>query len=130
MAVAFRAVVPGRRLEMVTTLPLDKVEFDSKVLELQTLTRDWADRECTTFDEAVRRAADLPKATGGSIWDMPAIDSKRVVSLLVELEPLLGCKLPSKLSKRGGYKTTDELLADLIPKIRHLCPETGAPNAI
>lgn len=114
---------------MVTTLPLDKVKFDSKVPELQTLTRDWADRECTTFDEAVRPAG-LPIAAGGSIWDMPAIDSKRAVSLLVELEFLLNCKLPSKLIKRGGYKSPDELLGDLVPKIRQLCSETAAQNAV
>lgn len=111
-------------------LPLDKVKFDAKAVELEALTRDWADRECTSFDEAVRRAAGLPKGNGGSIWDMPAIDSKRVVSLLVELEQMLGCNLPSALIKRGGYRDTDALVANLLPKIRHNCPDVVTPAAI
>ena len=110
-------------------LPVDKVQFDAKAPELKALTRDWADRECTPFDEAVRRTAGLPKDSGGSIWEMPSIDSKRVVSLLVELEPVLGCKLPLTLVKRGGYISTDDLVADLMPMIRGCCSEPSAPTA-
>lgn len=105
---------------------LNKAEFDAQQAELIALARDLAERECTTFDEAVDRAAG---AEGdGSIWDMPEIDSKRTVSLLTELEPIVGRKLPSSLIKRGGYANVDVLLADLFPKIRKLCPDAAKPG--
>ena len=111
---------------MKTSLPLDKSQFDEKASQYEALTRDWADRECTTFDEAVRRAAGLPQTSGGSIWNMPSIDSKRVVALLVELEPIFGCRLPSALIRRGGYANTDDLVTDLKQKIREGCRDSSA----
>jgi hypothetical protein len=111
-----------------TSLPLDEAQFDAKVTQFEALTRDWADRECTTFDEAVRRAAGLPETSGGSIWKMPSIDSKRVVSLLVELEPILGCRLPSALIRRGGYKDTVDLVNDLRQRIRESCRANSSPQ--
>jgi len=114
---------------MKTSLPLDKAQFDEKATQYEVLTRDWADRECTTFDEAVHRAAGLPQTSGGSIWKMPSIDSKRVVSLLVELEPVFGCRLPSALIRRGGYRNTDDLVNDLKQKIRERCRDSSAVNA-
>lgn len=113
------------RYHMDTTFP-NKAEFDAKLSQMEALARDWAERECSSFDAAVRREVSADEG-GGSIWDMPAIDSKRTVSLLVELEPLLGCRLPSSLIKRGGYLTIDEVVADLPPKIRRLCPDATDP---
>lgn len=113
---------------MKTSLPLDKAQFDAKVTQLEALARNWAERECSTFDEAVRRAAGLPQ-TSGSIWTMPPIDSKRVVSLLVELEPILGCKLPSALIRRGGYRNTDDLVKDLGQRIRERCGDSSPTNS-
>lgn len=106
---------------MKTLLPLDVARFDAKVPELKALARDWTERECTSFDQAVRKAAGVPSNGGGSIWDMPTIDSKRVVSLLVELEPVLDCRLPPTLIKRGGYENAEDLMADMLPKIRERC---------
>jgi hypothetical protein len=107
---------------------LSKTAFDSKREQLGILTRDWSDRECVSFDQAVRRAAGHGEGAG-SIWQMPTIDSKCVVSLLVELEPLLGCKLPSSLIMRGGYPTPQELEKDLIARIRERCTDDPIPVA-
>src|SRR4029078_8810899 len=116
------------RYPMSVALP-NKSEFDAKRSQLEALTRDWADRECTSFDTAGRRAAgDDPGE--GSIWDMPAIDSKRTVSLLVELEPMLGCKLPSSLIKQGGYASVDDMIAKLFPKMRERCPDAPKPGLV
>lgn len=110
---------------MHTTFP-NKAEFDAKLPQIEALVRDWVDRECTPFDAAVRKEAGTDDG-GGSIWDMPAIDSKQTVSLLVELEGLLGCRLPSSLIKRGGYAGADQVIADLPPKIREHCPDATDP---
>lgn len=89
----------------------------SEVFDIEECIRDWAERECTSFDEAVDRL------TGGgrdenSIWDMPSIDSKRVVGLLVELEDALGRPIPCSVIRPGGYTSVDDLAKDLGPKIR------------
>jgi len=104
-----------------------KAEFDGKLNELRSIAGDWAARECTSFDAAVQRAAGIEDGDG-SIWDMPAIDSKRVVSLLVELEPVLGCRLPTSLIKRGGYASAEELKDNLFTKIRELCSDANGPG--
>jgi hypothetical protein len=114
---------------MRKSLPLEKAQFDAKVTQFEALVRDWADRECTPFDEAVRRAAGLPPTSGGSIWKMPSIDSKPVVTLLVELEQILGCRLPSELIRRGGYKNADDLVNDLRQKIRERCCDSSGTNS-
>ena len=98
---------------------LTEGEFDARASQATALIQDWGDRECTSFDDAVRRASgEATAATGGSIWDMPTIDSKRVVSLLTELEPVLERRLPPSLIKSGGYSSVAELQADLLPKLK------------
>lgn len=105
-----------------------KAQFDSLAAQMEAFTRDWAERECTTFDEAVRRAAGVEPEP--SIWDMPAIDSKCTVALLVELETLIGggCKLPATVIKSGGYRSADDLVRTLLPTIRERCPDADKPG--
>ncbi|WP_437486750.1 hypothetical protein WME75_04410 [Sorangium sp. So ce1014] len=113
---------------MSVRLP-NKAKFDVLLPALQALTRDWAERECTSFDEAVRRASDAD-TDDGSIWDMPAIDSKRCVSLLIDLEGLLGpgCRIPVSVIKAGGYASVDDLIGKLLPKIREKCLDVAKPG--
>jgi hypothetical protein len=108
-------------------LPMTRAQFDQKRSELEALARDWADRECTSFDDAVSQSPRLP--TSGTIWAMPAIDSKRVVGLLVELEPTLGCDIPCSVIRRGGYSDRSRLVTDLLARIRERCLDDTATNA-
>lgn len=115
---------------MATRLPT-KAQFDALLPELQACTRAWAQRECTSLDDAVQQQPSGKTDTGeGSIWDMPAIDSKRVVSLLVELETVFGggCKLPVAVIKSGGYASSDDLIARLFPKLRDACTDAQKPG--
>ena len=107
----------------------NKAAFDALQPALEALAREWAERECTSFDDAVCRAAG-EDAGEGSIWDMPAIDSKRCVSLLVELEGLVGddCKIPVSVIQAGGYASVDDLIAKLLPRIRERCPDVSKPG--
>jgi hypothetical protein len=105
-----------------------KAEFDALQSALEALAREWAERECSSFDEAVRKAAG-EDPDEGSIWDMPAIDSKRCVSLLVELESLFkDCKIPVSVIKAGGYTSVDDLISKLLSKIRERCPDGAKPG--
>jgi len=109
---------------MSARLP-SKAGFDALQPTLEALARDWVARECTSFDAAVLGTSD------GSIWDMPAIDSKRVVALLVELEGVVGngCTIPVSVIAGGGYGSADDLVTKLLPRIRERCPDaqTGLP---
>ena len=59
---------------------------------------------------------------------MPAIDSKHVVALLVELEPVIGCDLPCSLARAGGYPSRLLLVTDLLARIRAQCLDTPTPT--
>ena len=108
-------------------LTLTKAQFDEKREELEILARDWADRECTSFDQAVGQTqSDSP---AGTIWTMPAIDSKRVVGLLVDLEPTIGCEIPCSVIRRGGYSDRARLVTELLARIRERCLDDPAPSA-
>jgi hypothetical protein len=54
-------------------------------------------------------------------WE-PVLDSKRVVGTLVMIEDLFpGSKIPpDKIVRRGGYRTIDEAINDMIPRLRRL----------
>jgi len=90
-----------------------KADFETLQPMLETRAREWVAKDCSSFDEAI-------SAGGGSIWDMPVIDSKRVVSLLIELESAIGngCSIPVSVIEGGGYNSADELIAKLFPRIR------------
>lgn len=102
-----------------TATNLTDAEFATREHQLNALIDDWVGRECTSFDDAVRMAAGESPA-GPSIWDMPTIDSKSVVSLLTQLEPVLDRRLPATLIKPGGYTSSEELKNDLVPKLKKL----------
>lgn len=107
-----------------------KTKLDDAQQDLEVCARAWASEECTSFDEAVGCDV-VPAADGsGSIWEMPPIDSKRVVSLLARFEAILGggCKLPVSAIKSGGYKHVDDLLVHLLPALRERCPGTAKPG--
>ena len=97
-----------------------KADFDALQPTLEARTREWVTKDCSSFDEAIDSGG------GGSIWDMPMIDSKRVVSLLVEFEMVIGngCSIPVSVIEGGGYSSADELVAKLFPRIRDRCPDT------
>ncbi|MGH7651511.1 MAG: hypothetical protein ACREMS_06665 [Gemmatimonadaceae bacterium] len=54
-------------------------------------------------------------------WE-PVLDSKRVVGTLVMIEDLFpDCRIPpDKVVKKGGYRTIDEAINDMIPRIRRV----------
>jgi acyl carrier protein len=46
-----------------------------------------------------------------------AVDSLTIVELLVQVETILGCKLPLTVIRRGGYYGVDDAISHLSPKI-------------
>jgi hypothetical protein len=108
-----------------------KVQLVALLPQLEAHARDWAEREFTSFDAAVLN--EKPKdPDAGSIWDMPAIDSKRVVSLLAELETLIGggCTLPVSAIKSGGYANAEDLVSKLLPRLLEKCSDAQKPGIV
>jgi acyl carrier protein len=53
-------------------------------------------------------------------WE-PVLDSLRVVSIVANLEELLGFRLPpDRVVRRGGYSTVDEGVEDMLNRLEHL----------
>jgi acyl carrier protein len=53
-------------------------------------------------------------------WE-PILDSLRVVSIVANLEELLGFRLPpDRVVRRGGYSTVDEGVEDMLNRLDHL----------
>jgi len=91
--------------------------FDSKVPELVEALEAWFEEEAAAIDGTVSHAA--PSGTGGSIIDMrPAIDSKRVVDATIVTEKVLGIELPPEIIKSGGYASCQEMIDDIVPKLK------------
>lgn len=93
---------------------LDGHGFDETAL-LRDL-RTWWDAEVGADDPFAP-----PKPPAGTIFDvLPAIDSLGVVAGLLLIETHLPCKVPLRLIRRGGYNSFDDMVADLMPKLRDL----------
>ena len=49
---------------------------------------------------------------------LPAIDSLGVVNGLLTIEKHVGFEVSSRVIRRGGYSSFDDMTSDLLPKIR------------
>lgn len=77
--------------------------------------RAWWDGEVGGEDDPF---AD-PKPASGTIFDvLPAIDSLGVVNGLLTIEKHIGFEVPSRIIRRGGYGSFDDMASDLLPKVR------------
>lgn len=78
----------------------------------------WWDQECEDWDALVegKSPEDLPG--GEDLWNcMPVVDSKAVARTSYIFEKYLGLPLDVKLIQRGGYKSIDEMIGDLVSKM-------------
>jgi acyl carrier protein len=63
-------------------------------------------------------AAVSPIGTAAAVGPQPVIDSLVVVSLLVELEPMVGFELPEDLVRAGGYDSIEQVVQHLLPQVQ------------
>lgn len=106
------------RIDRMETIEQEKeADFDSKTDDLCTALRDWYVEEAEAIDADI--VNDAPSGEGGSIISKtPAIDSKRVLDASSVTKEILRIEIPPEIIKPGGYETCDEMLADLLPKLR------------
>lgn len=97
--------------------------FESKRAELIAKLRQWYDEETAPLDPELDTLA--RKGSGGSVLSGdPGINSKRVLDATFITEEVFGFELPPELIQPGGYDTFEELVSDIVPKLRDVF--TGA----
>lgn len=96
---------------------ITKKKFDAIEAELRAALKKWWEDEAESFDAAVTGTA--------SVWDgMPEIDSKAVVKASPIIRKFTGSDLDPKMIRKGGYSSFNDLVSDLLPKLREACPST------
>jgi len=77
--------------------------------------RDWWDEEVVGSNDPFAE----PKPANGTIYEVqPEVDSLAVVKRLVIIDKQVGFEIPASVVRRGGYRSFDDMVADLLPKIR------------
>ena len=70
-----------------------------------------------------------PKAPSGTIFDVvPEMDSLSAVTGLVTVEEHLGFDVPPTMIRRGGYSNFDDMVNDIMPKVRSMAEKHKAAN--
>jgi hypothetical protein len=96
--------------------PWSEKEFAANKSAVDACVDDWITDNCGSFESF----DDDP-----SLWsDMPVIDSKLAVGVLVALEKVVGRQLDVNLIEAGGYSSPDDLKARLLPRVGQVCAGT------
>ena len=67
-----------------------------------------------------------PKPASGTIFDViPEIDSLGAVTGLITIEKHVGFEVPPRVIRRGGYNDFNDMVNDLLPKVRALVEKKG-----
>jgi hypothetical protein len=62
-----------------------------------------------------------PKKRPNTLFDMlPALDSLEIVRSILTVEQIIDMEVPSNLIKRGGYRSGDEMIKHLMPKLKKI----------
>ncbi len=81
----------------------------------EKVIQDTVEAEIRSFLNA---GADLESAIGISKDPLrPVVDSLVIAEVLVQIEPLVKCRLPESIIKKGGYHSIDEVVSHLVPQV-------------
>jgi hypothetical protein len=104
-----------------------KAEFDELKPQLRLeLERWWEDER-----EDLEADPPPPDLASDPLWEgLPEIDSKAVVKASPFVRKYLGVELDPRLIRKGGYSSFDDLVEDLFPKLREICPDRHPPTEL
>ena len=95
--------------------------MDTAASSLVNALQDFLEDACQDWDEAVDS-----DDSDTDLWeDMPTVDSKTVARTSPIFEKFLGIPLDVTLIRHGGYKSIDEVINELVPRM-----ETRAHGAV
>lgn len=87
----------------------------------------WWEQECGDWDTLVEGKSPDVLSGGEDLWNcMPVVDSKAVARTSPIFERHFGIPLDVKLIRRGGYKSFDEMVGDLVPKMLEIVKSNRA----
>jgi hypothetical protein len=78
---------------------------------------------------ATLKGITLPPDVAGQASASVRVDSLDVVSLLCEVEPVLGFKLKDSLARAGGYSSVNQAMDHLMPRIEAAWVKNGSKGA-
>ena len=96
--------------------------------EIEAKLRSWWQRKAAS---PLRRSPD-PRKSGGTVLDiLPEVSSTEAVEVFLEVEPILGFKLKSSgVIKPGGYRSCDEFVQHILPRLQEKFLEHNPPATI
>ena len=100
--------LPAPKLPPARQFPKGRVET--------TLANWWRTQQSGT----ARRGNPFSDARtkGGTVFDIqPQVSSQESVTVLLELQPVLGYEPSTSVIKRGGYKNCDEFVRELTARV-------------
>jgi len=88
------------------------------IVRLSAELNAWWEQECGDWDTLVEGKSQNGLLGGEDLWNcMPVVDSKAVARTSPIFEKFFGIRLDVTLIRRGGYRSIDEMIGDLIPKM-------------
>ncbi len=75
--------------------------------------------------DASMKGTTFPNDEGGKCAASVRLDSLNVVSLLCDVEPIVGFELKDNLVRAGGYNSVNEAMDHLMPRIEKAWEKNG-----
>jgi len=89
----------------------------------------WWEAESTDWDATVTAADPSALPGGADLWDdMPVVDSKTVARTSPIFERHLGIPLDIKLIRPGGYRSIEDAITDIVPKMIAVASHSHGAN--
>lgn len=78
--------------------------------------------------DAMMKGINLPADVAGQAAASVRFDSLDVVSLLCDIEPIVGFELKDHLVRAGGYNSVNQAMDHLMPRIEKAWEKNGGKN--
>ena len=92
--------------------------FDYSEDDLAADLKVWWDDQVADVDDPF---ADPRPPREGTIFEVvPVVDSLAVVTALLMIEKHVNFEVPARIIRAGGYRSFEEMLAHLLPRVRSL----------
>jgi hypothetical protein len=103
------------------TKPGTTTAFPKSVVEAKLRGALLASANSEALLKEIKLPADLPGQAAASV----RLDSLDVVSLLCDIEPIIGFELKDHLVRAGGYNSVNQAMEHLMPRIEEAWEKNG-----
>ena len=82
--------------------------------EVEQVLRSWWAKQIASPIRRPPRPPAVTRKEGGTIWDVqPELSSQQAVTVLADLEQILGFRPKTSVIRHGGYRGIDQFVRDL-----------------